>query len=185
MIRTRLAVLLAALLSLACTLSAVAGDVGTAEAKAVDVRARCVGVPQVGEVDVRAARTMVAEARSPVTPPRFVFLLEEPRFDTASDSSQVLVPSQAGAGGQGSQAESTAVEGRVPGGPDSGHRENSKIVGGSFLASGVFLSGWGIISWQFEEDQCCPTRNTENVLKIVVGVVLINAGLAYLLGVLG
>mgnify|MGYP001598205963 CR=1 FL=1 len=59
---------------------------------------------------------------------------------------------------------------------------NPKIVGGSMFASGLFLCSWGITSWQRKEDQCCPPRNTENVLKIIVGLVLVNAGLAYLLG---
>lgn len=59
---------------------------------------------------------------------------------------------------------------------------SSKILGTSLFISGVFLCSWGIASWQVEEYQCCPPRNTENVIKIVVGVVLVNAGLLYLLG---
>ena len=58
----------------------------------------------------------------------------------------------------------------------------SKIIGTSLFTSGLFLCSWGITSWQRQEDQCCPPRNTENVMKIVVGIVLINAGLIYLIG---
>jgi len=61
-------------------------------------------------------------------------------------------------------------------------RRNRNIVGTGLFASGLFLSSWGITSWQMKEDQCCPPRNTENVIKIVVGIVLIDAGLVYLLG---
>ncbi len=61
------------------------------------------------------------------------------------------------------------------------HSRERKLVGGCFLASGLFLCSWGIISWQVSEYQCCPARNTENVMKIIVGVVFINAGLYYLL----
>lgn len=81
------------------------------------------------------------------------------------------------------------VQGEAPGGAgdrdrSAGRRElrDNRIVGTSFFASGVFLCSWGITSWQDEEYQCCPPRNTENVIKIVVGVVLLNAGLFYLLG---
>jgi hypothetical protein len=58
------------------------------------------------------------------------------------------------------------------------------IVGASLLGSGIFLCSWGITSWEIEEYQCCPARNTGNVVKIVAGVVLINAGLIYLLEVM-
>jgi len=61
-------------------------------------------------------------------------------------------------------------------------RRSARIIGTSLFGSGLFLCSWGIASWQTREHQCCPTRNTENVLKIVVGVVLINAGLVYLIG---
>lgn len=60
----------------------------------------------------------------------------------------------------------------------------SKIVGATLLGSGIFLCSWGITSWEVEEYQCCPARNTGNVVKIVAGVVLINAGLIYLLEVM-
>ena len=63
-----------------------------------------------------------------------------------------------------------------------GASRNSKIIGGSCFTSGVLLCSWGISSWQVREFQDCPPRNTENVIKIVVGVVLINAGLIFLLG---
>ena len=58
------------------------------------------------------------------------------------------------------------------------------IVGASLLGSGIFLCSWGITSWEVEEYQCCPARNTGNVVKIVAGVVLLNAGLIYLLEVM-
>jgi hypothetical protein len=58
---------------------------------------------------------------------------------------------------------------------------NKSIVGVSLLGSGLFLCSWGITSWEIEEYQCCPARNTGNVVKIVAGVVLLNAGLIYLL----
>jgi hypothetical protein len=56
------------------------------------------------------------------------------------------------------------------------------IVGTGLFATGLFLCSWGITSWQRQEDQCCPPRNTENVIKITVGLVLVDAGLVYLLG---
>jgi hypothetical protein len=59
---------------------------------------------------------------------------------------------------------------------------NANIVGTGLFASGIFLCSWGITSWQMKEDRCCPPRNSENVIKIVVGIVLIDAGLVYLLG---
>jgi len=68
-----------------------------------------------------------------------------------------------------------------PEAPDS--RANT-IVGASLLGSGIFLCSWGIASWEVEEYQCCPARNTGNVVKIIAGVVLINAGLIYLLEVM-
>ena len=117
-------------------------------------------------------------ARAGDVPPRFVFLLDEPRIEPAPDTLKVLVPGESEAG-----AESPALT-EAPAGRSERHRANAKIVGGSFFGTGVFLCAWGISSWQFKEDQCCPTRNTENILKIIVGVVLVNAGLAYLLGVL-
>jgi hypothetical protein len=61
-------------------------------------------------------------------------------------------------------------------------RRATRIVGSSLLVSGVFLCSWGIASWEVREYQCCPPRNTGNIVKIVAGVVLINAGLIYLLG---
>jgi len=111
--------------------------------------------------------------------PRFVFLLDEPQIEPAPDTLKVLVPGEGGA-----PTESEVLSGSPAGKSSQRHRANAKIVGSSFMGSGVLLCGWGIISWEFEEDQCCPTRNTENILKIIVGVVLVNAGLAYLLGVL-
>ena len=62
-------------------------------------------------------------------------------------------------------------------------RRNDRIVGTSLFASGVFLCSWGITEWEIQEYQCCPARNTGNVVKIVAGIVLLNAGLMYLLGV--
>jgi hypothetical protein len=67
------------------------------------------------------------------------------------------------------------------GGGDSQAR---KIVGTSLLGSGIFLCSWGITSWEVEEYQCCPANNTGNVVKIVAGIILINAGLIYLLEVM-
>jgi hypothetical protein len=61
-------------------------------------------------------------------------------------------------------------------------RKNANIIGTGLFASGLFLCSWGITSWQMKDDQCCPPRNAENVIKIVVGIVLIDAGLVYLLG---
>lgn len=70
------------------------------------------------------------------------------------------------------------------GGDGSGDSDrNDRIVGSSLLVSGLFLCSWGIASWEMEEYQCCPARNTGNVIKIVAGIVLVNAGLMYLLGV--
>jgi hypothetical protein len=66
----------------------------------------------------------------------------------------------------------------------SGDKDNGrsrKIVGTSLFGSGIFLCSWGIASWQTDDTQCCPTNNTQNVIKIVVGVLLLNAGLVYLL----
>jgi hypothetical protein len=57
----------------------------------------------------------------------------------------------------------------------------SRIIGVSLLGSGLFLCSWGISAWEVEEYQCCPAHNTGNVVKIVAGVVLLNAGLIYLL----
>lgn len=56
-----------------------------------------------------------------------------------------------------------------------------KIVAGSLFVSGLLLCSWGISSWEVEKYQCCPARNTDNVIKIVAGVLLINAGLLYLI----
>jgi hypothetical protein len=66
-------------------------------------------------------------------------------------------------------------------GKDEGSEKGKKIAGGVMFGSGLFLCSWGIVDWQFSDSQCCPARNTENVAKIVVGVVLINAGLVYLI----
>ena len=59
--------------------------------------------------------------------------------------------------------------------------KTKKIVGGSLLGSGIFLCSWGITSWQVREYQCCPANNTANVIKIVAGILLLNAGLIYIL----
>jgi hypothetical protein len=56
-----------------------------------------------------------------------------------------------------------------------------KIAGAVMFGSGVLLCSWGIVDWHTDDTQCCPAKNTENVAKIVVGVVLINAGLVYLI----
>ena len=60
-------------------------------------------------------------------------------------------------------------------------QRNSRIIGVTLLGSGLFLCSWGISSWEVEEYQCCPAHNTGNVVKIVAGVILLNAGLIYLL----
>ena len=67
-----------------------------------------------------------------------------------------------------------------PSGGSNGNRTRT-IVGTSLFGSGIFLCSWGIASWQTDDTQCCPTNNTQNVIKIVVGVLLLNAGLVYLL----
>ena len=64
---------------------------------------------------------------------------------------------------------------------DPNARRAKKIVGASLFGSGIFLCSWGIASWETDDTQCCPTNNTQNVVKIVVGVLLFNAGLVYLL----
>jgi hypothetical protein len=94
---------------------------------------------------------------------RLALLVGEGEVEAAPDTVKVLVPGE----GQTDRR---------------GERRNARLIGTSFFASGVFLCSWGIASWQVEEYQCCPPRNTENVIKIVVGVVLVNAGLFYLLG---
>jgi len=66
----------------------------------------------------------------------------------------------------------------------AGEKDNNRtktIVGTSLFGSGIFLCSWGIASWETDDTQCCPTNNTQNVIKIVVGVLLLNAGLVYLL----
>ncbi len=70
------------------------------------------------------------------------------------------------------------------GGAEKADSRARTIVGASLLGSGILLCSWGITSWEVEEYQCCPARNTGNVVKIVAGVVLINAGLIYLLEVM-
>ena len=76
----------------------------------------------------------------------------------------------------GPRLEGSGVEAK--GAPDA---RASRIIGVSLLGSGLFLCSWGISAWEVEEYQCCPAHNTGNVVKIVAGVVLINAGLIYLL----
>ncbi len=69
-------------------------------------------------------------------------------------------------------------------GDPSGDPEQTRarmIAGASLFGSGIFLCSWGITSWETDDTQCCPTNNTQNVIKIVVGVLLLNAGLIYLL----
>lgn len=98
------------------------------------------------------------------------FVLGDPQVEPPADSIRVIVPSFEDGGGREEMA------------PGDHRSRNTKIIGCSLFSSGVFLCSWGISSWQLEEDQCCPAKNTENVLKIVVGVVLVNAGMIYLLG---
>jgi hypothetical protein len=97
--------------------------------------------------------------------------LSGPRLESPGDSLKVIVPGV----GENHQADggAGAVERRD---------RHGTIIGTSLFSSGVFLCSWGIASWEFDRDQCCPARNTENVIKIVVGVLLVNAGLFYLLG---
>ncbi len=68
-----------------------------------------------------------------------------------------------------------------PDGRQDRDRKRCKIAGCSLFVSGILLCSWGISSWEVEEYQCCPARNTDNVIKIVAGVLLINAGLIYLM----
>jgi hypothetical protein len=70
-------------------------------------------------------------------------------------------------------------EGDPSGDPDRSRAKT--IVGASLFGSGIFLCSLGITSWETDDTQCCPTNNTQNVVKIVVGVLLLNAGLVYLL----
>lgn len=78
------------------------------------------------------------------------------------------------------------IDGIISGaGMDTTHNhagERSQLVGYTMLGSGLLLCSWGIISWQIKEYQDCPPRNTDNVIKIVAGILLINAGLFYLFG---
>lgn len=116
--------------------------------------------------------TLLAAAAGALDGPLLrTFVLADPQIEAASDSLKVIVP---GVADSGRMNEDTQASGRSGG--------DARIVGTSLLSSGIFLCSWGIVSWQFEDDQCCPARNTENVLKIIVGVVLVNAGLIYLLG---
>jgi hypothetical protein len=86
--------------------------------------------------------------------------------------------------GQGEEKPGIDLESGESGdGGDGGQSTRAaRIVGASLLGSGLFLCSWGIASWEVEEYQCCPAHNTGNVVKIVAGVILINAGLIYLLG---
>jgi hypothetical protein len=72
-------------------------------------------------------------------------------------------------------------DGSKDGGDSARDTRTSRIIGATLLGSGLFLCSWGISSWEVEEYQCCPAHNTGNVVKIVAGVVLLNAGLIYLL----
>jgi hypothetical protein len=117
-------------------------------------------------VFVISASVTAAEDRPLVIPPRFLDLSPDENFN------RPLIPVLGiGEGGHDRIGEGEGESSR-----------RSKIIGTSLFASGLFLCSWGITSWQREEDQCCPPRNTENVMKIVVGIVLINAGLIYLIG---
>jgi hypothetical protein len=115
-------------------------------------------------------------------------LRDQPSCGLLSDDSPSLSPGgYAPAGGLApelargpSGAPADTVRMLVP--ADAGGKRQNRLIGGSLFGSGLFLCSWGITSWETSESQCCPTRNTQNVLKIVVGVVLINAGLVYLLG---
>lgn len=62
-----------------------------------------------------------------------------------------------------------------------GSERGKKTAGAIMFGSGVLLCSWGIVDWQTDDTQCCPARNTENVAKLLVGVVLVNAGLVYLI----
>lgn len=79
---------------------------------------------------------------------------------------------------RGMPFEGTAAEGGDTGQEDT---RTARIIGISLLGSGLFLCSWGIAEWEVEEYQCCPAHNTGNIVKIVAGVVLLNAGLIYLL----
>ncbi len=83
------------------------------------------------------------------------------------------------AAGEDAEPDIVVASGAQGGTEESGTAE--KVVGGIMFGSGVLLCSWGIVDWQTSESQCCPAHNTENVAKIVVGVVLINAGLVYLI----
>ena len=74
---------------------------------------------------------------------------------------------------------SAAIEGGAV--EDGGTGAGKKVAGAVMFGSGVLLCTWGIVDWETDDTQCCPAGNTENVAKIVVGVVLINAGLVYLI----
>jgi hypothetical protein len=81
--------------------------------------------------------------------------------------------------GDAGNGEDTAEGGRTESGPSDRAR---MIIGGTLLGSGIFLCSWGITAWEVQEYQSCPARNTGNVVKIVAGIMLVNAGLIYLLG---
>jgi hypothetical protein len=110
---------------------------------------------------------------------RLVLLMGEGGVEAPADSLTVLVPGDASGGTPGETQPDTRDQRQAD---ERVGRRNNKLIGTTFFASGAFLCSWGISSWQVDEYQCCPPRNTENVIKIVVGVVLLNAGLFYLLG---
>jgi hypothetical protein len=86
--------------------------------------------------------------------------------------------SEVGDGGEGAESGGElAAEEAEYGGSERG----KKTAGGIMFGSGVLLCSWGIVDWQTDDTQCCPARNTENVAKVLVGAVLINAGLVYLI----
>lgn len=94
--------------------------------------------------------------------------------------SRYRLPDVSEVGDGGERAESggeLAAEEAEYGGSERG----KKTTGGIMFGSGVLLCSWGIVDWQTDDTQCCPARNTENVAKILVGAVLINAGLVYLI----
>jgi hypothetical protein len=64
---------------------------------------------------------------------------------------------------------------------EHGSAGTSRVIGISLLGTGLFLCSWGIASWEVREYQCCPAHNTGNVVKIVAGLLVLNAGLIYLL----
>ncbi len=134
---------------------------------------------------------MTAKQRSRVPEAVTWMLLALLLSSSAARAGQVRLPfsryrlpdiSTVGGSIEGDGMESPVLAG---GDGDSGEEEASgtgkKIAGAVVFGSGLLLCSWGIVDWQTGDTQCCPARNTENVAKIVVGVVLVNAGLVYLI----